>query len=282
MKRKLQRARDAFGPMQVIALTFLVLLIVLSMVAPAILPDPLAQDGSHTFAPLGTSGHILGTDAFGRDLLARLMAGVRTELMVAFATTLVALVLGTALGIAGAYFGSVAETVTMRIIVDVILAFPPIIFALLIVTIYGPGPITLTATMGVLFAMSFARIAYGQTLTVRRAEYVDAAHAYGAPTMTILFRAVLPNISAPLIVQASLTMAAAILLESGLSFLGLGLVPPAPSMGSMIADGQRYLATDPQLILIPSVVVVLTILSFSLLGDGLGRWLDPRRRNAHG
>ncbi|MBW9093061.1 ABC transporter permease [Microbacterium jejuense] len=281
MNRKLQRVRDAFRPIHLVALGFILLVVVLSLAAPVILPDPLAQDGANTFAPLGTPGHLLGTDGFGRDTLARLMAGVRTELAVALATTLLALVIGTTLGISGAYFGAVAETLTMRIIVDVLLAFPPIIFALLIVTIYGPGPATLTFTMGVLFAMNFARIAYGQTLTVRRAEYVDAARAYGAPTLTILVRTVLPNISAPLIVQASLTMAAAILLESGLSFLGLGLVPPAPSMGLMIADGQRYMASDPLGILIPSIAVVVIILAFSVLSDGLGRWLDPRRRNAH-
>lgn len=281
MKRRLQRVRDAFRPVHLVASSFLVLLIALCLAAPGILPDPLAQDGSNTFAPIGTAGHLLGTDSFGRDTLARLMAGVRSELVVALSTTFLALVLGATLGIIGAYFGRVAETLTMRIVVDVILAFPPIIFALLIVTIYGPGPATLTVTMGVLFAMSFARLSYGQTLTVRNAEYVDAARAYGAPTLTILLRTVLPNISAPLIVQASLTMASAILLESGLSFLGLGLVPPTPSMGLMIADGQRYMATDPVGIFIPSVAVVLTILAFSMLSDGLGRLLDPRRRNSN-
>lgn len=281
MNRQIQRVRDALRPVHYVALIFLVLLVVLCLVAPVLLLDPLAQDGQNTFAPIGAPGHFLGTDAFGRDTLARLAAAVRTELIVALATTLLALAIGTTLGIIGAYFGGVAETLTMRIVVDVILAFPPIIFALLIVTIYGPGPLTLIVTMGVLFAMSFARIAYGQTLTVRNAEYVDAARAYGANTPTILIRTVLPNISGPLIVQASLTMAAAILLESGLSFLGLGLVPPAPSMGLMIADGQRNMTSDPLGILIPSLAVVVTILAFSVLSDGLGRWLDPRRRSAH-
>jgi peptide/nickel transport system permease protein len=281
MNRNVRLLLAALGPVRLIALVYLVVLVVVSAAGPVFLPDPLAQDSLHTTAPIGTDGHLLGTDPFGRDVLSRLIFGARVELMVAFATTLLAFVLGTVLGVTGAFFGVIAETLTMRVFVDVLLAFPPVVFSLLIVTIYGPGPVTLIVTMGVLFAMNFARLAYGQTLTVRRAEYVDAARAFGAPTRSILLKSVLPNISAPLIVQASLTMAAAILLESGLSFLGLGIVPPAPSVGSMIADGQRYMATDPQLILVPSVLVVATILAFGLLGDALEDWLDPRRRYAH-
>src|SRR6218665_2788000 len=146
---------------------------------------------------------------------------------------------------------TMTRMVTMRVIVDVILAFPPIILDLLAVTLYGPGPGTLIAVMGVLFAPTFARITYGQTLSVKREEYVEAAIAFGAKTVTTMFRVVLPNASAPTIVQFSLTIAAAILLESGLSFLGLCVVPPTPSWGSMVAQGSRYLSSSPHVLLVP-------------------------------
>jgi peptide/nickel transport system permease protein len=167
----------------------------------------------------------------------------------------------------------------MRVGVDVLLAFPPIILALLAVTLRGPGAGTLIIAMGVLFAPTFARITYGQTISVKRLEYVEAATAFGASTRTRVFGVVLPNVSAPIIVQFSLTIANAILLESGLSYLGLGVVPPSPSWGSMVAQGQRYLASEPHALLVPGAVIVMTILAFGLLGDALRQWLDPKSRN---
>ena len=186
--------------------------------------------------------------------------------------------LGTVLGLLGGYFNGLIEVVTMRLVVDVILAFPPIVLALLAVTLYGPGAWTLIIAMGVLFAPIFARITYGQVLSTKREEYVDAARTFGAPTWVVLFRTVLPNVSAPIIVQFSLTMAAAILMESGLSYLGLGVVPPTPSWGSMVAQGQRYLTTEPHVLLVPGAVIVLTILAFGILGDALRDLLDPKAK----
>lgn len=276
MRHKLRRLLRAFGPLRWGALAFLLLVVASSLLAPVFALDPITQDITSAKLPIGSSGHILGTDGFGRDVLSRLLHGAGVELVIAFGATIIAFVLGTLLGLLGGYFGGFVETATMRIVVDVLLAFPPVILALLIVTIYGPGVVTLVVTLGILFSPIFARTAYGQTLSVRRNEYVEAARAFGAGTPRILIRTVLPNIAAPLVVQASLVMASSILLESGLSFLGLGVVPPSPSLGSMVADGQRYMATEPQLILVPSALIVLVILSFSLLGDLLRDWLDPR------
>lgn len=276
MPSRLKRLIAAFTPLRWIALTFLLLLVLASVFAPLFTLDPLAQDVVNARAPIGAPGHLLGTDELGRDTLSRLLNGARVEFLIALGATALALMLGTLLGSLGAYFGRLVEMLTMRVVIDVLLAFPPVILALLIVTIYGSGTVTLIITMGVLFSPVFARISYGQTLSVRSAEYVEAAKAYGASTPRILFGIVLPNISAPLIVQVSLIMAGSILLESGLSYLGLGVVPPAPSLGSMVAAGQRYMSSDPQLMLIPSLLIVLTILSFSLLGDTLRDWLDPR------
>ncbi|MCU1519390.1 MAG: hypothetical protein JWQ75_4111 [Pseudarthrobacter sp.] len=273
------KLRQVMGPLRTAAFVYVVAIIVVMVLAPVIAPaDPLAQDIANKRLPLFAPGHLLGTDELGRDVLTRIMYGARIELFIALGATVFAAIAGTFMGIVGGFFGGVAETVTMRLVVDVILAFPPIILALLAVTIYGPGPITLIMVMGVLFAPTFARITYGQTLSVKREEYVEAARAFGAKTPVTLLKVVLPNVSAPIIVQFSLTMAQAILLESGLSYLGLGVVPPEPSWGAMVAEGQRFITSDPMGLLVPSAVLVLTILAFGLLGDGLRAYLDPKSR----
>lgn len=241
--------------------------------------DPLQQNiGNRLLLPL-TKGHLLGTDAFGRDILSRLIAGARVEMVVGVLTTVVASVLGCFIGLVGGYFGRITKAVTMRGFVDVLLAFPPIVLALLGVAISGPGAATLIIVMGVLFSPIFARITYSQVITIKHEEYVQAAQTFGAPTWEILVKGIFPNASAPIIAQLSLTMAEAILLESGLSFLGLGIVPPTPSWGSMVGAGQRYIASHPYLIIPPSVALVATILSFSIIGDFLQDYLDPRKAN---
>ncbi|WP_162893352.1 ABC transporter permease [Microbacterium halotolerans] len=258
---------------------YVLVMLLVTAFAPVLAPyDPIEQNIDARLVPPLSPGHLLGTDELGRDILSRVMHGAQVELFIALGATLLALVLGTLLGIVGGYFAGIVETITMRLIVDVILAFPPIVLALLAVTLYGQGATTLILAIGVLSAPLFARIAYGQTLSVKREEYVDAARAFGAPTPVVIFRTILPNISAPIIVQFSLTIAAAILLESGLSYLGLGVVPPAPSWGSMVAQGQRYLSTDPHALLVPGAVVVVTILAFGILGDALRDLLDPKAK----
>jgi peptide/nickel transport system permease protein len=279
LTRAAKRVNRAFTPLRVAAFVVVVALVVTALVGPLLLQlDPLAQDVANRMQPPGAPGHLLGTDELGRDVFARLVYGARVELLIALGATTVAAVVGSLLGLVGGYFGGFVEFVSMRLVSDVLLAFPPIILALLIVTIYGPGEWTLIAVMGILFTPTFARVVYGQTLSIKRLEYVDAARAFGAKTSTALFGVVLPNVAAPIVVQFSLIMAASILLESGLSYLGLGVVAPAPSWGGMVAAGQRYMASDPAAILIPSATVVITIVSFGLLADALRDWLDPRGR----
>ena len=273
------RLRQAITPLRVIMAVYIVVILVVMFLAPVLAPyDPIAQNVALRLKPPFSEGHLLGTDELGRDILSRVMYGAQIELFIALGATLLATGLGTLLGLLGAYFNGLTEFITMRLIVDVVLAFPPIILALLAVTLYGPGAVTLIIAIGVLFAPIFARITYGQVLSVKREEYVDAAKTFGAPTIVVMFRTVLPNVSAPIIVQFSLTLAAAILLESGLSYLGLGVVPPTPSWGSMVAQGQRYLTTDPHALLVPGIVVVLTILAFGILGDALRDLLDPKAK----
>lgn len=270
---------SALTPARWVALAFVVLLVVAAVVGPLLVSaSPTDQDVAGRLRSPGTPGHLLGTDELGRDVLARIVHGARLELLVAVGATALAAVLGTLLGLLGGFFRGVVEFLTMRLVGDVLLAFPPIVLALLVVAIYGPGQWTLIVVMGLLFMPTFARVVYGQTLSVTEAEYVTAAEAFGARVPTRLFRVVLPNVAAPVIVQCSVVMASAILLESGLSYLGLGIVPPAPSWGSMVATGQRYMSSNPSAILVPSLVVVLTILAFGLLADGLRDGLDPRRK----
>lgn len=277
-KSRMHRVRSILSPIRSIAVVYIVVLLIVVVTAQWIMPyDPLKQDIVQRMLPPGTPGHLLGTDSFGRDVHSRLMSGAQIEIIVALSTTALAAVLGSTLGLLGGYFGKLTETITMRVFVDVLLAFPPIVLALLAVTIYGPGPVTLIVVMGVLFSPIFARIAYGQVLVVKEEDYVNAAEVFGASTLTLLARVVFPNAAAPTIAQLSLTMADAILLESGLSYLGLGVVPPTASWGGMIADGQRYISENAYLLLVPSIALVATIVAFSILGDMLRDYLDPRR-----
>lgn len=245
--------------------------------APLLAPyGPLEQHTSHALEG-PSSQFLLGTDQFGRDILSRLIYGARAELEVSLGATAIAVTLGVPMGLLGGYFSGLSELLTLRL-ADIILAFPPIVAALLIVTLTGPGVITLIVIIGVLYTPLFARITNSQVTSIRRMEYVESVKALGARPLRVMFRTVLMNSLAPIIVQCSLSIAAAILLESGLSFLGLGVVPPEPSWGLMVAEARRYMATDPYFLLMPSVTITVTILAFSLLGDYLRDQLDPRLR----
>jgi len=261
----------------VIILAVVIAAIAARFVAPY---DPLAFDIVHRFAAPGGQ-HLLGTDSFGRDILSRLIYGARASLEVALGSAVLAMLVGVALGLFGGYFAGVVEIVTVRL-ADVIVAFPPIVLALLVVTLLGPGIITLIYVIAIVYVPTFARITYGEVLAAKRMEYVEAAQALGAGARRIIYRTILPNVMAPIIVQFSLTISAAILLESGLSFLGLGVVPPTPSWGQMIADGRTYMQQDPWMLLWPCLTIVVTILAFNTLGDALRDRLDPRARGRAG
>ncbi|MEV0733368.1 ABC transporter permease [Polymorphospora sp. NPDC050346] len=260
----------------VVSLVVIGVVVAAAVLAPWLAPyGPLDQDIAQRLQGSSTD-HWLGTDQFGRDVLSRLMWGARAELTIALGATAIALIVGTLIGLLSGYLRGVVEWLGMRSM-DLVLAFPPLILALLVVALRGPGTGTLIVVLGVLFIPNFARVTYSQVLSVRGADYVDASRVLGASSFRILFRVVLPNSAAPVLAQISLTIAAVILLESGLSFLGLGVVPPEPSWGSMVADAQRYMVTNPGFIAISSATVLVTILAFSLAADSLRDLLDPRR-----
>src|SRR6266542_1012445 len=261
-----------------IGATVFVLMVVAAVIGPAVAPhDPLEINSRRTLRTFAR-GYLRGTDEFGRDLLSRIIYGDRPTLTVAIGATTIALVLGTRFGLVAGYCRGMLEQVSVRTL-DTLLSFPPILLAMMVVGFLGPGVRNLVIVIGVLFVPTFARLAYAETLRIKELEYVSAARALGATSPRMLMQHIFPNITAPLIVQFSLAMAAAILLESGLSFLGLGVVPPESSWGLMIAGARNYMAQAPNYVLWPALVIAATILAINTAGDALRDLLDPRLRH---
>ena len=217
----------------------------------------------------------LGTDLLGRDTFSRLMLGIGQSLIIAFASVAVATIAGTVIGLFAAWWGSLADGILMRIM-DVLLAFPAILLALLIIAIAGPGTWTSVAAIAIVYTPIFARVVRGPALSLKRRDFVDAARTFGSSDTYILTRHLLLNLVAPLTVQITLALAWALLTEAGLSFLGLGTQPPAPSLGVMLADSKNLMQHAPWLMLFPGLTIMLGILGFNLFGDALRDILDPR------
>ncbi len=260
-----------------VALPLLMTLIVLALGAPLLANDPNRVNPRVKVQGPSTA-YLLGTDEFGRDILSRLAYGARITLLVAGASVLVAALGGTVLGTVAAYAGRSVEAVIMRAM-DGMLCFPPILLGIFVVTFLGPSLLNLILVIGVLYIPRFTRVVHSSTLAIRELEYVESARSLGASTTRIIARAILPNILAPILVQASLAAGHAILMESGLSFLGLGPPPPTPSWGRMVEQSGRFMQLSILPLLWPSAAISVTVLAFNLLGDGLRDLLDPRLRH---
>ncbi|ODT05861.1 MAG: diguanylate cyclase [Mesorhizobium sp. SCN 65-20] len=226
-----------------------------------------------------TSSYWMGTDLFGRDVMSRLMKGVGQSFTVAFFSVALATLAGTVLGLTAAWYGGRWDTLLMRFM-DVLLAFPAILLALLIVTIIGPGTWTSVAAISIVYTPIFTRVVRGPALSLKARDFVDAARTFGSSRTYILTRHLLLNLVAPLTVQVTLALAWALLTEAGLSFLGLGTQPPASSLGLMLSDARNLMEQAPWLLAFPAVAIMLSILGFNLLGDALRDILDPKTRRA--
>ena len=272
MRRKIQRYFWLL-----VSGSIILVIVLIAIFAPVLARyDPLKIDPLRVLQP-PSSQNPLGTDEFGRDVLSRLIYGAQPSLIVAVGATTLALLIGVFLGVIAGFFRGWIEQILMRL-VDALLCFPPILLAMVVVGLLGPGVTNLVIVIGILYSTTFARLAYASTIQVRAMEYVTVAVAVGVGNRGLIWRHILPNILSPLIVQASLTAAATILLESGLSFLGLGVVPPTPSWGLIIGAARNYMYQSPLYVLWPSLLIAGIVLAINTFGDTLRDFLDPRLR----
>src|SRR5215813_4468739 len=267
--RRLLRRRAA-----VVGLAVVVFFIALAVLAPLLAPyDPVATDWRAVRKP-PSALHLFGTDELGRDVLARVIWGARASLMAGLVSVSIALAVAVPLGLLSGYLGGVVDGLLMRII-DAMLAIPFLVLAL--AAFLGPSLTNAMIAIGVVQTPIFTRLTRGQALAVKHEDYIEAARAVGNPHRRILLRHILPNILAPILVQATLAIAAAIIAEASLSFLGLGQQPPAPSWGSMLNTASHFLSQAPWMAVWPGLAIFSLVLSFNLLGDGLRDALDPRQ-----
>jgi len=278
--------KDEFGPLNtlrkilfgrpetVFATVVIGIFIVIAAVAPWIMPhDPLTQS-IMTINRLPSPEHWLGTDLFGRDVLSRLIAGSRNSLLFGFISPVLAAIIGTVLGVIAGYFGGIADRVISRV-VDLLLAFPELLLAILIAAALGGGFWNIITVITIAFVPGFARVARAQTLAIKQEPYVEAAIAMGVRVPVILIRHIVPNIMAPIVALMTLWVASAIRIEASLSFLGLGTQAPNPSWGNIIRDGLASLFSSPWPIVGAGAAITLVVLSFNLVGDAVRDALDP-------
>jgi peptide/nickel transport system permease protein len=258
-----------------IGLGFLLLLVLAALAADVVSPyKPLEQAMQVRLRP-PSQQHWLGTDDFGRDILTRIIFGARISLQVGFVAVGIAASIGIVLGLISGYFGTWIDSLVMRCM-DVLLAFPAILLAVVIMALLGPSTTNVMIAIGIAYIPVFARVVRGTVLTIKPNEYIQAARASGASEVRMLMRHVVPGTTGPIIVQVSLALAYAILAEAALSFLGLGTQPPTPTWGSMLSFGRQFIREAPWFTFFPGFTIFLTVLSLNLLGDGLSDALDPR------
>ncbi len=260
-----------------IGAVIILLLIFFALVGPKLTPhDPVGLDMGARLEPPSLH-HPFGTDDFGRDVLSRVLSGASISLKVGVIAVSISMIIGTLLGAISGYYGGWIDEVIMRLM-DVLFAFPAILLAIAILAALGPGISNAMIAIGIVYTPIFARITRGSVLTVREEVYIEAARSIGSRDSRILFRHILPNVIAPVIVETTLSLAFAILAEAALSFLGLGTQPPDPSWGRMLSESRGYIQDAPWLGVFPGLAIMFTVMGFNFLGDGLRDALDPRMK----
>lgn len=272
--------RMSRNPLTMIGLGLVLTLAFAAVFAPLISPfDPTHIDIDNILSPPGST-HLLGTDDLGRDVFARMLYGSRVSLSVGFVAVGIALLIGITVGSLAGYFGGKVDAVLMRF-VDIMLTFPALFLVLAVIAIVGPGIYTIMVVIGITGWMDVSRLVRAEFLTLKERDFVQAAKASGAGHMRIIFRHILPNALSPVFVAATFGIAGAILVESSLSFLGLGIQPPKPSWGNILTTGKDYIEVAWWLSLYPGMAILITSLSYNLLGEGLRDVLDPRLWEEH-
>ena len=262
----------------VASLVVLAALVALAAAGPFLVPFAYDQvDKADVWSPPLQAGHLLGSDALGRDLLARLLMGLRVSLAIGLVATFVSLAIGIAWGAVAGYVGGKLDEAMMRI-VDVLYSLPFIFFVILLMVTFGSNIVLIFVAIGAVEWLTMSRIVRGQTLTLKNKEFVEAARAAGLGRGAIIARHIVPNLLGPVVVYVTLTIPAVILAESFLSFLGLGVQPPMASLGALIAAGASDMELAPWLLVFPSLVMVLTLMCFNFIGDGLRDAIDPKDR----
>jgi peptide/nickel transport system permease protein len=270
--------RVFFGRWVVILGSIIILLfIIASAFAPWLAPYNPIQPNVDESLQQPSWEHILGTDVLGRDVLSRIIYGARVALMVGVIATSIAAVIGMAMGLAAGYFGGWINNIIMRV-TDALMSLPPIVLALAVAALLGGGLRNVMISVGISMVPTYCRLMCGQVLTIKESDYVNAVILCGATDTRVMLRHLLPNSFPPILVLITLNMGITILAEASLSFLGIGISPPAAAWGAMVSDGYRYLTDNPVLSFAPGVAVILVVLAFNLVGDGLRDALDPRLR----
>lgn len=261
----------------VVGLVLAVLVTMVSIGAPLVTPmDPLAQETRTRLQPPDPT-HLLGRDTFGRDVFARVLYAGRISLLVGVCSVLLGGVIGSVMGLVAGYAGGKTENLIMRL-VDTLMAFPTLLLGLLVLAVLGPGLFKMILAIGIMLSPAFARVMHGSALSLKKREFVEGARSIGASTPRILRLHILPNVLGEVVVLGSLWTASAIRIEANLSFIGLGVSPPTPTWGNMIRDGTPHLLNAPWLSVFPGLAILVTVLAFNLLGDGLRDVLDPHLR----
>jgi peptide/nickel transport system permease protein len=271
------RKRLLAHPMGMVGIVVIFFNLSIAMLAPWISThDPLKIDIAHRASPPSRQ-FLFGTDDFGRDIFSRVIYGSRISIYISVLSVLVATVFGVIIGAIAGYYGAWVDNVIMRCM-DALMSFPAILLAIVIMAILGGHMLNVAAALGVVYIPRFARVVRGSVLSLKEKEFIEASRAMGNTDTEIIFQHILPNCMAPLIVQATVSLAYAILAEASLSFLGLGAPPPAPSWGNMLSDARNFMVDAPWMTIFPGVAIIIAVVGFNLLGDGLRDVLDPRMK----
>lgn len=282
MKKNILLRRMRRNPFYVVGFILALGVLLICFVSPAfvVYDAELSSLSERLMAPewfsRGLQGHVLGTDQLGRDVLTRLLTGGTASLLIAAAAVLMQVLVGSILGIIAGYVGGIADKIIMRAC-DVFLAFPNIILAIAVMAVMGTSVLNLIVVLTISGWVRYCKVVRNNVIVVKKQEFVSASKVLGSSNFHIMFKQILPNVTTPIIILASSRFGNVILVEATLSFLNLGIPAPTPSWGNMIADGRSYLATCPWLVLAPGIALMITVLAFNFLGDGLRDVLDPKK-----